>query len=79
MIDRVFFGEVTDFIRTDFIDFPIFNGADSFVTVGCIMMLIYLLFVEMPAESKKAKALKKAKSTEQNLIENNQETDKEDE
>ena len=33
-IDRVAFGFVTDFIATDFIDFPVFNVADIGVTVG---------------------------------------------
>lgn len=45
MIDRVLFGSVTDFLATTFMDFPVFNVADIFVTCGVIVMLI-LVFVE---------------------------------
>lgn len=44
LIDRVVAGKVTDFLATTFIDFPIFNVADIFVTVGVIVALICLLF-----------------------------------
>jgi len=43
MIDRVFIGSVIDFITFDFMDFPIFNGADSFVCIGAVMLFIYML------------------------------------
>jgi len=43
MIDRVFIGSVIDFITFDFMDFPIFNGADSFVCIGAAMLFIYML------------------------------------
>ena len=42
MIDRVVEGQVTDFIATTFINFPVFNVADSFVTVGVILSIIFL-------------------------------------
>ena len=44
MIDRLALGKVTDFIATNFIDFPVFNVADMFVTCGVILTII-LLFV----------------------------------
>ncbi|MBQ2729338.1 MAG: signal peptidase II [Clostridia bacterium] len=72
MIDRCFRTGVIDFIDADFVqypqvsfsggfnirlaDFPIFNVADCFITVGCVMLVIYLLFVELPKESKKEKS-----------------------
>jgi len=31
-------------IKTDFIDFPIFNVADCFITCGCIALVVSLLF-----------------------------------
>lgn len=34
MVDRVMHGTVTDFLATTFMDFPIFNVADIFVTCG---------------------------------------------
>lgn len=46
MIDRVFLGSVIDFIQAAFIDFPIFNVADSCVTVGAVLMFVYLVFID---------------------------------
>ncbi len=43
MIDRIFLGYVIDFLQFDFIDFPIFNVADSFITVGAGLMILYLI------------------------------------
>ena len=43
MIDRLATGSVTDFIATAFIDFPVFNVADIFVTCGvAVSMALYL-------------------------------------
>lgn len=42
LIDRVVFGEVTDFLATSFIDFPVFNVADVFVTCGVAVALVCL-------------------------------------
>lgn len=42
MIDRIALGYVIDFIQFDFIDFPIFNVADSFITIGAFFMLIHI-------------------------------------
>ena len=44
MIDRVRLGYVVDMIETKFIDFPVFNVADCFITCGCIAMVISLGF-----------------------------------
>lgn len=44
MIDRLRLGYVVDMIKTDFINFPIFNVADIFITCGCIVLLIHLVF-----------------------------------
>ncbi len=43
MIDRIFLGYVIDFLRFDFVDFPIFNIADSFITVGACIMILYIV------------------------------------
>ena len=55
MIDRVRLGFVVDMIKTDFMDFPIFNVADCFVTCGCIALLVHLVFfnVQFWKEEKK--------------------------
>lgn len=44
MIDRVQFGYVVDFIYFILIDFPIFNVADIYVTVGTALLVIFILF-----------------------------------
>ena len=44
MIDRVRLGYVVDMIATEFIDFPVFNVADCFITCGCIAMMVSLVF-----------------------------------
>lgn len=51
LIDRAVYGQVIDFIDCDFPDFimtrwPIFNIADSFVTVGMVFLTIQYLFLE---------------------------------
>lgn len=44
MIDRIRIGSVTDFIYFKFIDFPVFNVADIYVTFSIAIMLIFLIF-----------------------------------
>lgn len=59
LYDRIFIGYVRDFMNFLFIDFPVFNVADSFVTVGAGLLIIYAikLFVD---ESRAVKAKKTA-------------------
>ncbi|MDD4815903.1 MAG: signal peptidase II [Clostridia bacterium] len=44
-LDRVFLGSVRDFIRFDFINFPIFNLADCCLTIGAVLLCVFMLFV----------------------------------
>ena len=44
VIDRVRLGFVVDMIAVDFMDFPVFNVADCFITCGCIALIVHLLF-----------------------------------
>ena len=43
MIDRVRLGYVVDMIAVEFIDFPVFNVADSFITCGCVALVVSLV------------------------------------
>ena len=43
MIDRIRMGYVVDMIETTFMEFPVFNVADCFITYGCILMMIHLV------------------------------------
>ena len=44
MIDRLRLGYVVDMIATDFMNFPVFNVADIFITCGCILLMLHLVF-----------------------------------
>ena len=44
MIDRIRLGYVVDMIKTEFMDFPVFNVADIFITCGCIALMVSLIF-----------------------------------
>ncbi len=43
MLDRQIRGFVPDMIETLFVNFPVFNIADSCLTVGCVLMMVSLL------------------------------------
>ena len=44
MIDRIRLGYVVDMFETTFVDFPVFNVADCFITCGCILVMAHLIF-----------------------------------
>ncbi len=44
LYDRIAYGYVTDFLKFLFIEFPIFNLADCYVTVGAALALIMIIF-----------------------------------
>lgn len=53
LYDRIAFGYVRDFIKLDFMNFPVFNVADSFLCVGVFLFCIFLIFVEARSEKNK--------------------------
>ena len=44
MIDRLRLGYVVDMIEVEFMTFPVFNVADCFITCGCILLMVHLIF-----------------------------------
>lgn len=46
LIDRLHYQYVVDMIQLDFINFNIFNIADSAITIGIVLIFIYLIFFE---------------------------------
>lgn len=66
LIDRILRGYVIDFIYLEWIDFPVFNLADCYVTISAGILLIFFLFIinteeyEMlfPSEKKKEQVSK---------------------
>lgn len=51
-IDRIFRGFVIDFIKTSFIDFPVFNIADIAITVGAVLLVVQIVFYDSSKEEK---------------------------
>ena len=46
MIDRMFRGSVVDFFEVLLIEFPVFNVADIAITIGAVLLMIYVLFFD---------------------------------
>ncbi len=53
LIDRLTRGFVVDFIKADFISFPIFNIADCCVVIGAILLFVYFVFFYSDHSEKK--------------------------
>ena len=51
LIDRVRIGFVIDFFDFTLIDFPVFNIADCFITVGAVIFAIYVIFLSDKKEN----------------------------
>ncbi|MGI5936297.1 MAG: signal peptidase II [Oscillospiraceae bacterium] len=52
-IDRVLHGYVVDMLEFEFINFEVFNVADIFITVGGILLCLYVIFQRDAIELKK--------------------------
>ena len=64
-IDRLVCNGVCDFIKLDFISFPIFNFADILLTLGVIVFVVHFLFIDenalIPLKKNKIKEEEQAK------------------
>lgn len=56
LIDRIRLGEVIDFIKTDFITFPVFNFADICVVIGAIIFCLWVIISDIKERRKKESA-----------------------
>jgi signal peptidase II len=45
VVDRIRLGYVIDFFDFCLIDFPVFNVADCFITVGAVIFAVYVIFL----------------------------------
>ena len=43
MLERIIFGYVRDFIKLNFIDFPVFNISDIFINIGVLGLIFIIL------------------------------------
>lgn len=55
MIDRIFYGYVVDFIEFRLINFAVFNLADTEVSVGAALLVIYLIFFDGKTSKRQVK------------------------
>ncbi len=54
LIDRIMRGFVVDYIKTLFVNFPVYNFADCLITCGAVALIIYLVY-EIVRDSRKGK------------------------
>lgn len=52
LFDRIVYGFVVDYFEFTFVRFAVFNAADCYITVGVIMLMIYVLFIDGRKEPK---------------------------
>jgi signal peptidase II len=45
-IDRIWHNHVIDMFKTEFINFPVFNIADSYLVVGVLFLIIYIFVID---------------------------------
>lgn len=85
-IDRSIYGYVVDMFKLEFVSFAVFNIADVFLTVSCLLFIIYLFVggkdedeleseIEESKKSKKKTSKKRAADSVAEEVESNSEED----
>lgn len=74
LIDRIIYGKVRDFIFLEFINFPIFNIADISLTVGAVLLAVYVLFFYDKSKAQKITQKNTQKDTQKNAQKDTQNT-----
>ena len=78
LIDRIRLGYVVDYLSFDIFgyNFPVFNLADMCIVIGCILMVVYVLFIHKDDEPlfKKPRFLQKPEEKKKNTIEKEEES-----
>lgn len=81
IVDRLALGYVRDFIYFELINFAVFNFADSCLTVGTIVLIVYMLFFyskeEKEINEKKTKEKAEKAVQERNIVSETDETGEE--
>lgn len=62
LIDRLMNGFVVDYIKTLFLDFPVYNFADCLITCGAAALVIYMIY-EIIRDSKAEKIKKSGENS----------------
>ena len=75
---NIFHGYVVDMIYAEIINFPVFNIADSFITVGFALLMISIIFIYKEKDfefifGKKADASEEVSNTEEKTVEEKEE------
>lgn len=75
LYDRIFYGYVVDYLEFTFVDYAIFNFADTLITVGAVLFVIYFLFFDrrFPQKAREGSAAEQSVAPE--YMEKNAKTD----
>ena len=69
LIDRAFYSDgVIDFLCFEFIDFPIFNVADSMLSIGAVLLAVYWIFLYKDDKKEEKEQIEETKEVEEDII-----------